>query len=108
MLAQPNANFIDIFRWFFDNYVYSTELGCTENRNRMLKNGHPNDGFYALLNQIKESVLFTSYANHELSDSDVIDIATQVAMKSGLFNEAYKEWHRQPDADKTWANWPDF
>ena len=108
LLAQPNATFIDVFRWFVDNYAYSTELDRTENRNRMLKDWHPNDGFDSLVNQIREGVLFASYADHELSDADIVDIATQVAMKSGIFNDAYKEWHRQPAADKTWANWQNF
>lgn len=39
---------------------YSTERNCTENCNRMLKDWHPNGGFGALLNQIKEGMLFAS------------------------------------------------
>ena len=47
----------------------------------------------------------STYANHQISHNDVVDIATQVAMKSGLFNEASKEWQRRDPTDKTWTDW---
>ena len=108
LLARPNATFLTVLLYFIDNYAFSTELDRTENRNRMLKDWHPADGFDALVAQIQEGVLFSTYADHHIPDHDVVDMATQVAMKSGLFNDAYKEWHRRDAADKTWDDWKDF
>ena len=108
LLARPNATFLTVLQFFIDNYAFSTELDRTENRNRMLTDWHPTDGFDALVAQIQEGVLFSTYANHHIPDHDVVDMATQVAMKSGLFNDAYKEWHRRDDDEKTWEHWKDF
>ena len=59
-----------------------------DNRQRMLRDWHPNEGFDTLINQIQAGVLFASYAEHDLNDKDTVDIATQVAMKSGIFSDA--------------------
>ena len=74
----------------------------------MLRDWHPNKGFDALINQIQAGVVFASYAEHDLNDKDTVDIATQVAMKSGIFSDAYKAWHRRAANKKTWADWQVF
>ncbi len=57
----------------------------------MLTNCHPINGFDGLIAQMHKDVLYTNFANQPLEDHDIVDIATQVAIKSGMFSDTYKE-----------------
>ena len=105
-VKTPNAKFIEVYEWFVSKYAHSDEMDRADNRKRMLTDWHPNDGFETLVKQIQDGVLFAIYANKPFQDDEVVDMATQVAMKSGMFGECYKMWHRSDNqAEKTWANW---
>src|SRR6056300_537959 len=45
---------------------------------------------------------------HPSPQTDVIDIAITVMMKTGLFKTAYEQWHARPDGTKTWQDFKTF
>ncbi len=90
MVKTPNATYLEVFEYFLERYTKSNEIKFQNNRNKMLTNWHPNDGFNALIAQIHEGVLYASFANQPLEDHDIVDIAMQIAMRSGMFANTYK------------------
>ena len=60
LMARPNATFQTVLQYFIDNYAFSTELDREDNRQRMLKDWHPADGFDTLVAQIQEGILFST------------------------------------------------
>ena len=90
LLARPNATFQIVLQYFIDtdsppsSTAWRTATACSRIGIQLRS---------SLVAQIQEGVLFSTYADHNIPNHNVIDIAMQVAMKSGLFNDGYKEWH---------------
>ncbi len=57
----------------------------------MLTDWQSNNGFYTLIAPIHEGVMYANFAHQPLEDHDIVDIATQVAIKSGMLANTYKE-----------------
>ena len=76
-----------------------------ENRNRMLADWDPVTGFEALSNQLEEGSLYATFAGRPMSEMDVIDIGTQVVLKTSVFQTQYEEWINMPNNHKSFGQW---
>ena len=52
--------------------------------------------------------MYALFAQHGISDKDVVDITMQVILKTGLFALEYGEWHATPDNQRTWSTFKVF
>ncbi len=91
MVMNPNATFLEVFEYFLEQYAKSSKIEHQKNREKVLANWHPNDGFDALIAQIHEGVLYANSAQKPLKYHNIVDIETQVTMKSGMFSDTYIE-----------------
>ncbi len=108
MVMNPNATYLEVFVYFLEPYAKSNKIECQNNRNKMITDWHLNDNFDALITRIHGGVLYANFANQPLKDHDIVDIATQVAMKSGIVADKYKEWHKLDAGDFTCIDWQRF
>ena len=54
--------------------------------------------------RIDDGIIYALFAQHAISDKDVVDMTMQVILKTGLFALEYGEWNTKPDNLCTWGN----
>ena len=99
-LSNPNESFLQCVMWFTEKYGDTAEPEREDNRNRMKKTWQLHDGWLQLQQQIEEGQVFAAVIGQPIPDTDAVDMAITVLMKTGLFPAAYEEWHARPDGTK--------
>ena len=63
-----------------------------------------NDGVKVLINQINTGLRYATFTRYPISNPETVHIAMRIALKKGLFREAYLTWHEKPPDERTWYN----
>ena len=59
------------------------------------------DGVETLVNQINTGLRYATHTRNSVNDQETVNIAMQIALKSGLFIEAYSTWHAGQPVEQT-------
>lgn len=105
-ISDPNLSFRDVFASFLMLYGEADENDRKNNKDRMEKDWHPNDGIQTLINQISSGIEYAHFAGQAITDMEAVDIGIRVIMKCGLFTHDYELWQQQ--LDKSWLNFRTF
>ena len=57
-----------------------------------------------LFEQIEEAVEYADVANATYNDAQVVLRAYPLVYKTGMYNDACREWRKRPIAEQTWNN----
>ena len=76
-----------VFLWFLTKYASINEVNCSANKEAMIKQWNPVDGFETLMMQLTKGVIFAQYAGSPISDVDVIDMGIKNILSAGLYAE---------------------
>ena len=87
--SDPNMNFKLAFQVFLDNYSATIEHDREENKNRTKAPCALHDRWLILHKRIDNEIIYALFAQHGISDKDVVDMTMQVILKTGLFTLEY-------------------
>ena len=84
------------FQWFLDKYADLSEVDRSSNKEEMIKQWNPADGFETLVAQLTKGLIFAPYAGEPILDVDVVDMRIGNILYTGLYAEEYKIWYSKP------------
>ena len=65
---------------------------------------NPVDGFEILRKRFGDVIIFTVFAENNISADNALTLLLNVILKTGVFKIWYKEWHNLPDTKRTLVN----
>ena len=83
-----------------DKYVDFSEVDQSANKEGMMKQWKPADGFETLVAQLTKGLIFAQYVGAPISDINVVDMGISNILKTGLFTDEYKNSHANNDKVK--------
>ena len=97
--SDPDMKFKDVFQHFLNNYGEITEHNCKESRSKMKALWALQDGWLLLQKQIDDGIMYSLFAQCPIPNNDILDIAMQVILKTGVFALKYGEWHARSEQE---------
>ena len=83
----------DAFQWFLDKYADLNKVDRSSNKEEMMKQWNPGDGFETLVAQLTKGLIFAQYAGAPISDIDLVNMRIKNIIGTGLYKEDYKKWY---------------
>jgi hypothetical protein len=103
VLGFANVTPLQILQHLQQTYGTLTVDELSSNIAKMNKPWSPNDAIEVLFEQIRESRLFAA-ATDPISDATALRSALENVESSGVFGDAIRDFRKQPEAAKTYAN----
>ena len=100
--------FQEAFQWFLDKYADLSENDRSANKEEMIQQWNPADGFEKLVAQLTKGLIFAQYAGAPISDIDVVDMGITNILDTGLFKDEYKLWNAVAGPQKTFPYFKTF
>jgi hypothetical protein len=91
-MEQPNTVFLHMFDWFITKYGKTTTKDRKENRQQMVANWHPSDGFKPLAMRLFIGASYASAPRYPMDDRNVIDISLCVIKRCRMYSKECKHW----------------
>ena len=73
------------FQWFLDKYADLSKNNRSSNKEEMIQQWNPAEGFEKLVVQLTKGLIFAQYAGAPISDIDVVDMGITNILEKGLF-----------------------
>ena len=90
--------FGQVLKWFVDQFDQSNVTKRLKNRTNMEADWNFDDGVKTLINQINTGLKYVTFMGNAMGEQETMNIAMRIILKTGLFREAYANWHaRHPD-----------
>ena len=106
--GNPKQSFHECLEHFLTTYGDDGEFDVEENRQRMLADWNPQNGFETLSNQLEEGILYAMFARRPFAERDIVDIGMQVILKTAQFETQYEQWVAKPPNQRGFAQWKRF
>ena len=92
-----------MLRHIYNNYDMITAVEMENNNEEMHNPYNPSLPIETLFHQIEVAVEFVGDGNRSYEKSQVVNRAYLLILRTGLYQEAYRDWDKKLDPDKTWA-----
>ena len=100
MIRDPNRRFEATFLHFYTESGQEDEVEIEENKENMKKEWSTRDGFQMLKTRIMDGITYAMLAGKPINDDDALNMLIVVVARTGLFANAYQEWHILPPVQK--------
>ena len=105
---NPKMTFLEVFKWFYNQYGIATEEEIIKNMAKLLNNWSPHEGMEKFIGHFDKSVTYASFAGQATASNTIVTYFLTVIKKTGKYQRAYKDWLARDDNSKTWAQVKDF
>ena len=89
--TKPKNDFLEVFRWFYDQYDIASEEENIENMANLLDNWSPYEGVEKLLDRFDKSVTYASFAGQTTASNTFVTYFFTVIKKTGKYQRAYED-----------------
>ena len=88
----------------YDNYGIITAVDIENNDEEMRIPYNPALPIESLFHQIEVAVEFAEAVKRPYEKAQVVSRAYLLILRTGLYQEAYRDWDKKLDPDKTWKS----
>eukprot|EP00970_Alexandrium_tamarense_P006376 scaffold1087_cov138-Alexandrium_tamarense.AAC.2 len=99
------VNVRELLQFIRERYCQIDQSEIDKNMETFYKGMDPSLPLSVYIRKQEECQDFANDAKVPISDQTMITTATKHALQCGDYTEAWKEWNRGTDAQKTWRNW---
>jgi len=103
-VGYQNASFLQMIQHLYTNYGIITPTDLDDNDIRMREPYDASKPIEELFDQIEDAVEYADAANAPYNDTQIVSRAYLLVYKTGLYNEACRDWRKRTLADQTWNN----
>jgi hypothetical protein len=89
-LCEPNIVFVDMFEWFVGHYGKTTAKDRDTNRQHMVANWHPANGFDTLALRLFTGAAYAGYTGYTMDNCDIVNIGLRIIKQCGMYAKEYK------------------
>ena len=106
LFGYANVSLQDLLQHLVDTHGTIDEDALAKNLEDMGRPWDPNTPTITVFNQARKCRDFATAGGDAISDANAIRICLEAFQKSGVMDEAIKDWRKLPTANRTWANMP--
>ena len=106
--GSNQCTFPDIFFHIFDRFALITKTMVDDNKALFNQPMDINKPLIVYIKKQEQCQSFTTDAKIPISTETMVHAGVKHAMFMGMFNNAYKQWKRLPNAQKIWNSWKTF
>ena len=106
LFGYANVSLRNLLTHLVTTYGTIDEDALAKNLEEMGRPWDPNTPTITVFNQARKCRDFATAGGDAISDANSIRICLEAFQKSGVMDEAIKDWRKLPTANRTWANMP--
>ena len=106
LFGYANVSLRTLLTHLVTTYGTIDEDALAKNLEEMGRPWDPNTPTITVFNQARKCRDFATAGGDAISDANSIRICLEAFQKSGVMDEAIKDWRKLPTANRTWANMP--
>lgn len=103
-VGYQNSTFQHMMQHLYTNYGVITPTDLEDNDIRMREAFDANRPIEELFDQIEEAAEYAEATNAPYNTTQIVSRAYLLLYKTGLYNDACREWRKRTVANQTWAN----
>lgn len=106
--GYANIPTLELLTHLYNVYGNIQDHDLIKNDQEMKKAYDPNLPIEVLFDQIDRGIDFAAAGKSPYTNNQILYIAVNLIQTTGVFPEAYREWNRKVDEDKTYARFKQF
>jgi len=103
-VGYQNVSIRDMIQHLYTNYGIITPAELDDNDARMRETFDPSKPIEELYEQIEDATDFADAAGAPYNAAQVLSRAYVLIHKTGVYNEACRDWRKKPEQEKTWEH----
>ena len=92
LTQNPKMTFLEVFKWFYNQYGIATEEEIIKNMAKLLNNWSPHEGMEKFIGHFDKSVTYASFAGQATASNTIVTYFLTVIKKTGKYQRAYEDW----------------